>query len=423
MVLFVVLLPWILIAIPSTNVGGGGTTGVNVDHSVYGWPFVHLDSTEYQVPDWLNRNFTPAQKSAGRDLTKTARESAKNYLQDKSQVRLNLRFERDVVNDRELDESGYWTESANWPVPKTGKHFTPRYVGLVLNLIVVALLVGVVAALCEYRIRRNQRLLKYSIASLLVGMALLAVCINSAVEIYRENDAQDSLQVLARKEGNTLWDIETRFQPRFPTIVSQLLNHGKHPWGKMVISQKLKSGNIKVDIDQGSDPQKIKLIARCVKQTGHSVDLKVFDFSPDRQKMLNQMREANIVALYLDFDGADWSGLGIGDGSTDARGELERKGSGCELDLRFDKRNLKEIRLNMDSKVSPKKQLEPFLGLPSLQWASVTSLSTEGAEFIFETKAKWPRVMEFGFQDEVAGELRQKLESEFEGIPEQEGGE
>lgn len=39
---FVVLLPWILVAIPSTVVGLGGSTGSEIIHSVHGWPFVHF---------------------------------------------------------------------------------------------------------------------------------------------------------------------------------------------------------------------------------------------------------------------------------------------------------------------------------------------------------------------------------------------
>ena len=76
--------------------------------------------------------------------------------------------------------------------------------------------------------------------------------------------------------------------------------------------------------------------------------------------------------------------------------------------------------LNMDGKLSPKKQLEPFLKSPSLQWASINSLSTEGAEFILETKSQWPKKMVFDFRHDVSEELRQSLKSEFECAPDPE---
>ena len=68
-----------------------------------------------------------------------------------------------------------------------------------------------------------------------------------------------------------------------------------------------------------------------------------------------------------------------------------------------------------DKTISQREQLQPFVGLPSLRWASVSGLSTKRAEFILETKTKWPKVMMFGsMMDEVSEELKEKLESEFE---------
>lgn len=46
--------------------------------------------------------------------------------------------------------------------------------------------------------------------------------------------------------------------------------------------------------------------------------------------------------------------------------------------------------------------------------ATIEGLSSEGVEFILETKDQSPKAMEFYFLDEVSEELRQQLESGFD---------
>ena len=407
-----VLLPWILIAIPKTSVEGAGTTGLNINHSVYGWPLVHLESTEYRVTgNWVNGIFYSGQMPPGLDLAEKARDAAATFAQDKKPFQLNLRLERDEDWHAQWSlETGYWSDLSNWPVLKMGTHFTPRYVGMLLNLICLALLALIVAAVCEFKIRRHQRLLKFSMANLFIGIALLAVCVAWMVQVQREKVGVEALQALARKSGSSLWHIETNYQARFSLVVSQLLNHGKYPWVTTPFFRQVKSGRITVDLDEGSDLQEIESIAKGALEAHHSIDLRVFNFNPDRQRMLNLMDRATVVALYLDFDTYDW----IGQEVEDEKPEEERKRSGVEVDLVFDLRNLEEIRLGLDPAISQVEQLEPFLGLPSLKWASISGLSAEGAEFIFETKTKWPQVMLFAYLDGVPDELKQKLESQFE---------
>lgn len=383
------IVPWILIAIPGTPDETDAQGYVSSKHFVHGWPLVHLDSTKCTAIGGMPWNLKLQPLSAS-EIVDLAWESVARHTADAPAVQLNLRLERDKSQGTE--GTCYWTDGANWPVWNEETYFRPRFVGLFLNLICVGLFASIVAALCEYKIRRDQRLLKYSIATLLVGMAFLAVCVACIVQMYRENAAQNAMKVLTREVGGALWRKKTHYEPRFPLIVSQLFNHGAYPWGKMETSRRVKSGKITVDIDQGSDLKEIELISKCARLTQHSVDLRVFNFNSDRQDMLNVMGAAKIVALYLDFVGGDR----------------------FEIDLEFDKRHLEEIRLGLNPAISAKEQLEPFVGLPSLKWASIAGLSTEGAAFILETKTKWPKVMLLAYLDEVPEELKQKLDSEFE---------
>ena len=74
---------------------------------------------------------------------------------------------------------------------------------------------------------------------------------------------------------------------------------------------------------------------------------------------------------------------------------------------------LETVGLYLDWTIPQVEQLKPFLGLPALKKATINGRSTEGADFILKTKAQWPKMVEFDFQDDVPEELRKKLESEF----------
>lgn len=414
----VVLLPWILIAIPGTDVGGAGTTGLNISHHQHGWPWVHLESTEYDISgNWFNGKFFPGQMPLGLDLAESAKKAAASFTEDKSPVQLNLRLERDDANAEWLGEYGYWSDISNWPVWKLGTHYTPRYLGLGLNLISLGLLAWGIAALCEYQIRRHHRLLRFSLANLLTGMALLGVATAWIVHMYHENAAEirikDSLQTLYDRDAELAY-FQVDYEARFPPIVSQLLNHGMHPWGAEPIFRKVKSGRIEFRLDSDNDPETIRKITKLATQTQYSVHLNVIDFCPQRQRMLHSLDGINVETMYLDFDSYDWLSDEFGDEQTDGQWEQARKRAGFKVDLDIDMSELKELRLDLDWTISQADQLRQFMGLPSLEEASISGLTAEGAEFILKTKSRWPKAMEFYYSDDVSEKLRQELESEFD---------
>ena len=415
-VLSLVILPWGLIAIPKTQVAGGGTTGLNVNHSVHGWPFVHLESTEYDVyGNWVNGKFFPGQMPPGLDLAKSAQKSANSYAEGKPAVQLNLRLAREDGQMAEyIGETGFWSESSNWPVWEDKTHLTPRYVGLFLNCCCLFCLAAIVALCCEYRIRSQGGLLKYSLRSLLIGMTLLAIGIGLLIQLHRENVARNRLDLALQRlidEEHAIYSADRVFEARFPRIVSQLFNHGKHPWGAIPFFRQVKSGTLDVDIFDRCDLKDLSEITKLAKATQYEVILRVMDFSPERQRMLKTMDGINIVDLEIEFDSYDWMSQEFGD--DDAIWDAELKRSGFKVDLGIDMSKLETVGLYLDWTIPQVEQLKPFLGLPALKKATINGLSTEGAEFILKTKAQWPKMVEFDFQDDVPEELRKKLESEF----------
>ena len=174
-VLCVVILPWVLIAMPGTLDTGDNVSGRNIYHLVHGWPFVHLEITHHLKAGNLEEGrYRLSRLPWGTDATKTAKEAAALFTKGRSPFQLNLRVEKDPYRAHWLGKVSFWSDVSNWPALKTGVHLTPRYFGMLLNLLCLALLAAMVAALCERRIRRHGRLLKYSLAILLIGIALIA---------------------------------------------------------------------------------------------------------------------------------------------------------------------------------------------------------------------------------------------------------
>ena len=419
-VICVVLLPWVLIAIPSTVVGGAGTTGLNIRHRLHGWPWVHLESTEYEITgNWVNGKFLPGQLPPGFDLVENAKNAAASFTEDESSVQLNLRLERDDANAEWLGESGYWSDLSNWPSWKSGTYLTPRYLGLALNLITVGLLAWVAVLMCEYRIGRHQRIFRFSLANLLFGTALLGVVMAWISHLYVENAEEmrvkDALQAIYERSDLELPYFQVDYEARFPLIVSQLLNHGIRPWGAVPIFRKVKSGNIGIRLDSDGDLVKVARIAKLTDQTQYLIELSAMEFSPERLRMIQAFRNARVVRLDIDFDVGDWLFEELGEDISEA--EMLQKLAELQVNLDIDMSHLKNVDIDLDEKISQSVQLRQFMDLPSLETASIADLTTEGAEFILATKQRWPRVMAFDPSDDVSDEIRQKLEFEFDAFP------
>jgi len=119
-----------------------------------------------------------------------------------------------------------------------------------------------------------------------------------------------------------------------------------------------------------------------------------------------------LVHIDLDFDAYDW--LHREFGNAHLRWEQALKRSDFKIDLGLDLSNVETICLELDWTIPQSEQLQPFIDLPSLKAASISELSVEGAKYILESKTRWPKSMEFYFQDDVPEKLREKLELEFE---------
>ena len=311
-VLCVVIFPWALIAIPGTLSTGDEVSGLNIYHLLHGWPFVHLESTHYHqnVGNSEIGRYRLGRLPLGADVAKSAKEAAAIFTQDRSSAQLNLRLEKDPYRSHWLGKLGFWSDGSNWSILKSGVHLTPRYFGMLLNLFCIALLAAIVAALSELKIRRHGGLLKYSLANLLIGITVIAVACAWITGIHLDHTDQaqldDQLQALSEKrfsDNNELFYFSKSHESRFPLVISQLLNHGKHPWGALPYFRQVKTGHVLVRIEKESDIDRLKKIKSLVSANKYSVELDLHSYTPETQKMLNTLDGVNLVSLKLSFGG------------------------------------------------------------------------------------------------------------------------
>ncbi|MFK7769577.1 MAG: hypothetical protein AB8B55_20365 [Mariniblastus sp.] len=413
-----VIVPWILIAIPGTPSGGSGTTGMNVSYTRHGWPFVHFRTTHVDVyGTWVNGKFTLGPPPPGTDLDKLAQKFAiQRELLNPNDLELDLRFYRDSGASGWGKQTGFWTEGRFWPIFEKGRYFSPVYLSIFLNLSLVISAALVLAAFVELRIRKHRRLAIFSLKTLLIGTTAFAFVIAWNVREYRESKKTAKLiQSLANYEDDNGIELYcfTHEETRFPLVVSQLLNHGKHVWGVTPFFFHTKTGEVELSLDKHLDPEKFSQVKKDVIDSGFEIFLDVCDFDVQRKNMLQQFSGANLTTLVIDFDSTDWVYQAIGDLEETPVWEEAKKLANLKLDLQLDLPNLRVLELELDSTLDQVDQLRVFVGSPLLEDVRISNLSKEGAEFILKTRDKWPKAMDLNFRDGVPEELQEQFETEF----------
>ncbi len=409
----VVICPWILIAVPGTIWGGGGTSVMTVGHRKHGWPFVHLVSTHVKINKyWYKQNFAPNQAPHSPSLEEIAKYWADNFAPHVKPVQLDFRFDRDPFFTEMDCRLGFWSDPLNWPVGKSCLHLSPRYIGLGLNLLIVVLIACAIGTVCEYRIRRHHRLFKFSLKSLMIFTVLASIVAAWLVRIQLQSNTTANLnQSLLQLQDDDLLMVSFEQESQFPLVLSQLLNHGKFPWGATNNFACTKSGRIEIYLED-TIPQEFNQIVKLAKESGYQLVITVDEFTPKKKAMLCAFNEMNIVDLTIDLDAINWM-----DQMFDSNGrELTLKQAAIrvnrELDFKLDLPHLENLTLSLDSDLCQVAQLQIFIGLTPSN-CSITGVSNEGAKFILETADQWPENMKLVFLSNVSADIREKIRARF----------
>ena len=416
-----VVVPWILVAIPGQVSGGWGTTGSSAKDYQHGWPFVHLIRTEAIVDGtWVNKVFVPGQIPSRLELDRIARESAREH----PQLKFDLRLERPAVLSQGdawptlvWKGGGFWSTPFQWTRPGTGRHWEFLWLGLVCNLLIVALVAVPVGWIIERRLRRQAGLFKFSLMSLLLLTALVAIATGWIVQEYSLYKKHE--RCLSNFESGSLkrWVYANEnYKSRFPYVVFQLLNHGRLPWVDPRFFVALDDQNPGV-LEVGVDEMKlgeIRELAEAVGDSPFSVNLTILDFGQNVERGLIEFGDLEVTELNIEFDLSNWvdSFSDHKDFSDDFLEDLKVSGERVNITASFP--HLKRLSLHLDREMDEESQLKSFCDLPSLEEVRISGISQEGVNFILKTKEQWPRKVQFEFEQIVADKAKEELDQYFD---------
>ena len=444
-----VILPWFLVAIPGKRSNALETAGSENVAYMHGWPFLHLVRTEAIVNKTrVNGEYVADRLPSQLELNELAQKS----VPDQPSLKLNLRFGKTEVftgktiyanvygNDFfgpswptvESGITGFWTEPFEWTQPDSGRYWEVQKLGLVCNLMFLALTILLAGWFVERKLARQRRMLKLSIGSLLLATTLVAIgsWIVREYSLYQKQRQQINylvpegrLDPARLSPGSNMSQpnfINANFKSRFAEIVSQLLNHGCLPFvdsGFFVALDGQNPGILTIHLyDKSLNPSKL---AQAAAESPFSVNLKVMNYGRYSEKSLEDFEDVNLTDLYISFNFLAWIHSVYGDELKEMQArQLAGKRIFTPADMRVnimaDFPHLQRLSLGLCPTLDQESQLKSFCELESLEEVKLTGLSVKGIDFMLKTKEQWPRKVEFEFEDDVSDESKELLWQYFD---------
>jgi hypothetical protein len=419
-VALLVLLPWTLLSVPGDSVGGGGTTGLNVSHCQHGWPFVHMHSTHYDLyGNWVNGTFVRG-KPANINPKPHAVDWFNRFFHSPERSAKFLEFDLRLTKSK-WGTFGYWSNTENWTFWDDEHHYEIRWIGLLVNLLLLSVAAVIVGWPIEKKIR-NGTLFKFSLFSLGVMIALLCVVLTVGVRSYRIfQSEQRYLKGLSQLENENLLWLEVEYTERFPRVVSQLLDGGYSPWGEQQITRMVSEATIHIDVDDCDDEQ-MERILNVLEQGNFGLAISALEYSPRTERYLKTLDAHKIVSLDLSYEAYDWFSEQTGQDFYDMSREeaLKKQAIAVNLDLKLP--YIEDLTVELHEFFTVREQLEPFLDLPSRTRIQIRDMDDDAAKFALETQDRWPDFPYFSWSEgELDPELSEKMRQRFP-PPEESGG-
>ena len=232
---WVVLVPWLLIAMPGMHVGIVTHDGFISSCFEHGWPFVFLERLTYESNNKMNVRLNQIGIERGQMERLADRMQDLRVDTPNDGLDFDLKTGQPHVsslwstgnNSRDFSQTGFWTNKRRWPfagdVDEEVLRF--RWFGLVLNLGFLALIWATIAWLIETRLRRRGSHLKFSMFEILIVISLLAALLALLRNEYLHSLEQN--QVVADTVESFRSDLQVFGQRKnsLPNPVSQLFDH------------------------------------------------------------------------------------------------------------------------------------------------------------------------------------------------------
>ena len=184
------------------------------------------------------------------------------------------------------------------------------WLGLVCNLLILALAVVLVGWIVERRLRRQGRLFKFSLINLLLLTALVAIAtgwIAQEYSLYKKNER--CFSNFASDSRDSCVFVDANFKSRFPSVASQLLNHGHLPWVDprfFMALDKQNPGVLDVSLDEGMKLGEIRELAEAAGESPFSVHLDIWDYERNVERSLIEFGDVEVTELSIEFDLDSW---------------------------------------------------------------------------------------------------------------------
>ena len=391
---FLLILPWLLVALPGRNNGGAGTTGVWTTRYSHGLPFVFLERqiVEYSGT-WTNNKFTPGVKPKNVDFDAQAANNLAAWIDRRSRSpKTTGQFTTAAAwqEDLEISRDGqrrFWSAPNRWPWIGTadGEAMRVRWPRVLIDGALILLAFWLFARVVEYRLKKRSSHFAFSLGELLFATCFAGVLLTCFAIEYRralkENTAVDRLLAgVNAADGLIMGDR----RDSLPILISELFDHrSSFPLIKTPMFRPVERVAISIyDLD-GAPDGTAKSLVDAMQKADFPIDLQVNLNEQTLPLFQNGKAISSVETLDLGF-GFDSKWGGLADASV----------VDIDLDFKFNLAKIKELSISLQPEISPSKQLGTITSLASLEQLEIDEINQEGAAYLSSIKSNFPNLKE-----------------------------
>ena len=402
---FLILLSWLLVALPGRRSGGVATTGFSSTRFLHGLPFVFLErlTVEYSGT-WTNKKFTRGVKRKDVDFDEMAAKCMDaefhqgNYCDFWFGLRFNSRSENSLLDVYDLETSlieqdRFWSDVDRWPWlgEADGTAMRIHWLGLVVDVVLILLVFWIFAKAVEYRLKRRGTHFAFSLAEVLAvfcATGALTAWIGSEYQrAAKENAAVDHLCEVAAAGAY----IDGTRKNSLPVLVSELVDHrSSFPLLKTHLFRPAQQVGISIDNLENAPDGTAESLAEAIENAGLSIDFtgiiceKTLPLFQD-SKALSAVRQLDLL-FDLETEWDDLADVYVTD---------------VDLDFKLNLQKIRGLSVVLQSEIDQAKQLGIFSPMKRLEYLEIDEIDQKGAVYLSSIVEDFPALkkldLSFGF--------------------------
>ena len=392
-IVLLVIFPWLLVALPGRYHGVAGSTGFSTTHYSHGLPCIFLDrQTVYYSGIWANRKFTLGVKPKDIDFDAEAAEHLAASIQREANSHQSTgQF---VADDRleDLDissdyQSRFWSDPDRWPWIGTadGEAMQLRWLGLLLDVLLILLVFWLLASAIEYRLKKRGSDFAFSLVEVLLTTCVVSVFLTWFAGEYRraqqENTAVDRLLTVVNMADQC---IKGERSNSLPVLVSELCDHrSSFPLLETHMFRPVEQVRISIyNFDEAPDGT-AESLADAMQKADFPINLEVNLDEKTLPLFKNDKAISSVEIFDLDFD-FDLEYDDLTDDYVD----------NIDLGFKLNFQKVKELSVSLQSEIDEAKQLRLITSLESLERLKIDEVNQNGAAYLSSVASRFPSLKE-----------------------------